>query len=230
MRAERGLSSSFLRQFRSQIVFSTTLQTIKQWSPSVLCVWLRLCSGKWKPTVLCVVIIQQTFAKIHLCVYGIVKFPEETIKLLHFSLNCSLMRNILENFMTHWHEEVRRLLRWIYSLSFTQFSFLCGTPESRYMISALCWYWVHGLVLYRNEFLENTIDICQKTHWLQYCTLKKWCYIALKVVLWLVIIGEPLLVLYSTKSWCFSGSSVVLHQLFGITEGLYCTAIIYRTC
>ncbi len=100
MRAERGLSSSFLRQFRSQIVFSTTLQTIKQWSPSVLCVWLRLCSGKWKPTVLCVVIIQQTFAKIHFCVYGIVKFPEETIKLLHFSLNCSLMRNILENVMT----------------------------------------------------------------------------------------------------------------------------------
>ncbi len=29
-------------------------------------------------------------------------------------------------------------------------------------------------------------------------TLKKWCYIALKVALWLVIIGEPLLVLYSS--------------------------------
>ncbi len=25
--------------------------------------------------------------------------------------------------------------------------------------------------------------------------------------------------LYSTKSWCFSGFSVVLHQFFGMTEG-----------
>ncbi len=41
-------------------------------------------------------------------------------------------------------------------------------------------------------------------------TLKKRCYIALKVVLWLVVIGEPLFVLYRTKSWCFSGSSAVL--------------------
>ncbi len=63
-------------------------------------------------------------------------------------------------------------------------------------------------------------------------TLKKnkWCYIALKVVLWLVIIGEPLLVLYSTKSRCFSGSSAVLQRFFGMTEGLYSTATIYRTC
>ncbi len=37
-------------------------------------------------------------------------------------------------------------------------------------------------------------------------TLKKWCYIVLKVVIWLVIIWEPLLVLYCTKSWFFSGS------------------------
>ncbi len=58
----------------------------------------------------------------------------------------------------------------------------------------------------------------------------KWCYIALKVVLWLVIIGEQLLVLYNTKSWCFSGSSAVLQWFFGVTEGLYSTATIYRTC
>ncbi len=35
-----------------------------------------------------------------MCVYGIVKFPEEPLKLIHFSLNCSSMRNILENVMT----------------------------------------------------------------------------------------------------------------------------------
>ncbi len=45
-------------------------------------------------------------------------------------------------------------------------------------------------------------------------TLKKLCYIAPKVVICLLIIREPLMVLYSTKSWCFSGSSAVLRRLF----------------
>ncbi len=82
---------------------------------------------------------------------------------------------------------------------------------------------------------------------------KKRCYIALKGVLWLVIIGEPLLVLYSTKSWCFSGSSAVLwhdwgailhryhiqnllssckvlQQFFGVIKVLYSTTAVQRTC
>ncbi len=50
---------------------------------------------------------------------------------------------------------------------------------------------------------------------------KKKVLYSTKVVLWIVIIWEPLLVLYSTKSWCFSGSSAVLHRFFGMTEGLY---------
>lgn len=57
------------------------------------------CGGKWKPVALYVVIVRQTFAKIHeVCVYRIVKFPEETMNVLQFSLNCSLMKNILKNF------------------------------------------------------------------------------------------------------------------------------------
>ncbi len=51
-----------------------------------------------------------------------------------------------------------------------------------------------------------------------YIHKKKLWYIALKVVIWLVIKGEPLLVLYtaSTKSWYFSGSSPVLWQRYHI--------------
>ncbi len=41
------------------------------------------------------------------------------------------------------------------------------------------------------------------------------------MVLCLIIIGEPLSVLYSR---CFGGASVVLQRFFGMTEGLYSTA------